>query len=102
MPKQLNQKQCDALHLFGFHRCAKSLYLQIRPHGSRSWLFRYSRNDRAHWLGLGPAELVTQAVARKAVLALRLAFSTVATFPTRSGPGKLTAANMPRPLQNAA
>ena len=73
MPKDLNRSQCDALSAFGFHWCATSLYLQIRPHGSRSWLFRYSRNGRAHWLGLGPAELVTLAMARKAVLALRLA-----------------------------
>jgi hypothetical protein len=73
MPKQLTQVQCDALRAFGFHRCAKSLYLQIRPHGSRSWLFRYSRNGRTHWLGLGPTELVTLATAQKMVLALRLA-----------------------------
>ena len=37
----------------GVHRVAPSLYLQIREQGTRSWLFRYSRNGRNQWMGLG-------------------------------------------------
>lgn len=58
----------------GNHRIDRGLYLAIRKGGkSRSWLFRYSRNGRAHWLGLGPARLfgLTEAK-RKAVAAEKL------------------------------
>jgi integrase len=47
------------------------LYLQVTvgqtkagPSVSKSWLFRYSRHGRAHWLGLGPTHTVTLAKAR--------------------------------------
>jgi len=56
----------------GQHRVDKSLYLQVREHGSRSWLFRYKRNGRSHWLGLGPLDLVSAATAKKEAMRLRL------------------------------
>jgi integrase len=37
----------------GVHWIGPSLYLQIRPQGTRSWLFRYTRNGENQWMGLG-------------------------------------------------
>lgn len=42
--RALSAAQVNALAADGVHRVAPSLYLQIRPQGTRSWLFRYSRN----------------------------------------------------------
>jgi integrase len=41
------------------------LWLQVRGAERRSWLFRYKRQSRAHWMGLGPFEDVTLAEARE-------------------------------------
>jgi integrase len=40
------------------------LYLQVRDAAHRSWLFRYARHGKGHWLGLGAAADVTLAEAR--------------------------------------
>ena len=37
----------------GVHADGDGLYLQVRDGGRRSWVFRYTRAKRAHWLGLG-------------------------------------------------
>ena len=71
MRKRFTQAQVEALEKPGFHRVARSLYLQIREHGSRSWLFRYERGGRRHWLGLGAADVVTLAKAKAKALAFR-------------------------------
>ena len=65
----------------GRHRVAKRLYLQVRPSGAASWLFRYmfdsrvsnSRNGKpkregAHWAGLGEYPVVDLATARAKAL----------------------------------
>ena len=56
-------------------RVSKNLYLQVEasPHGgvTKSWLFRYMRDGRPRWHGLGPVELVTLAEARDKALACR-------------------------------
>ena len=41
-----------ALTKEGVHWVAPSLYMQVRDHGTRSWLFRYSRNGTNQWMGL--------------------------------------------------
>jgi integrase len=41
------------------------LWLQVSASGSRSWLLRYQRHGKAHWMGLGSAKLVTLADARE-------------------------------------
>jgi integrase len=41
------------------------LYLQITPGGSRSWVFRYVRHGRERHMGLGAADLVSLAEARR-------------------------------------
>jgi hypothetical protein len=37
----------------GRYRVSRNLYLQVRSAGAGSWLFRYMRDGRAHWMGLG-------------------------------------------------
>lgn len=51
--RALNASQVNALDKHGVHWIAPSLYMQIRPQGTRSWLFRYGRNGENQWRGLG-------------------------------------------------
>ena len=51
--RSLTATQVTALAAHGVHWVAPSLYLQVRPQGTRSWLFRYSRNGENQWMGLG-------------------------------------------------
>jgi integrase len=51
--RALTATQVAALTKHGVHPVAPSLYLQIRPQGTRSWLFRYGRDGENQWLGLG-------------------------------------------------
>ena len=54
MPKRaLTATQVAALSDHTVHWVAPSLYLQIRPQGTRSWLFRYYRDGTNQWMGLG-------------------------------------------------
>ena len=54
--RALNATQVNALTKEGVHWVAPSLYMQVRDHGTRSWLFRYSRNGTSQWMGLGSTE----------------------------------------------
>jgi integrase len=38
----------------GLHGDGGGLWLQVSPSGSKSWLFRYMKDGKAHALGLGP------------------------------------------------
>lgn len=38
------------------HWVAPSLYMQVRDHGTRSWLFRYSCGGTNQWMGLGSTD----------------------------------------------
>jgi hypothetical protein len=49
------------------------LWLQVGPTGGRSWLLRYQRRGKAHWMGLGSTEVVTLADARERARVARLA-----------------------------
>ena len=51
--RALTANQVSSLTNEGVHWIAPSLYLQIRPQGTRSWLFRYTRNGENQWMGLG-------------------------------------------------
>jgi integrase len=53
--RALSLPQINAIQAEGNHWVAPSLYLQIRPQGTRSWLFRYEKDGRTRWRGLGPA-----------------------------------------------
>jgi integrase len=55
--RSLTAAQVAAIADDGVHWVAPSLYLQVRAgQGTRSWLFRYSRNDANQWMGLGSVE----------------------------------------------
>jgi integrase len=71
MKRDLTTRELAALSRRGQHRVSRSLYLQITPTGTRSWLFRYRRHGRPYWVGLGPIDLVTLVEARAKVIALR-------------------------------
>jgi integrase len=51
--RALTATQVAALSDHAVHWVAPSLYLQIRPQGTRSWLFRYWRDGQNQWMGLG-------------------------------------------------
>src|SRR3569623_2844884 len=56
-PRALTAAQVAAITEDGVHWVAPSLYLQVRAgQGTRSWLFRYSRNDTNQWMGLKSVE----------------------------------------------
>jgi integrase len=48
----------------GYHADGGGLYLQKREGGSGSWIFRYERDGRERWLGLGSLDTVTADEAR--------------------------------------
>lgn len=49
----------------GLYSDGGGLNLQIAPSGGRSWIFRYQRTGRRHYMGLGGAAAVTLADARQ-------------------------------------
>jgi hypothetical protein len=51
--------------------CA-SLYMQVRGHGTRSWLFRYSRAGTDQWMGLGSTDEKPLSDARDEAAMLRV------------------------------
>lgn len=51
--RALTATQVAALSDHTVHWVAPSLYLQIRPQGTKSWLFRYWRDGTNQWVGLG-------------------------------------------------
>jgi integrase len=70
--RALTASQVAALTKHGVHPVAPSLYLQIRPQGTRSWPFRYSRNGENQWLGLGASTDKTLSEARDEAAELRV------------------------------
>jgi Arm DNA-binding domain len=53
------------------HGDGGGLYLEVKDSGARSWLLRYQRNGREHWMGLGSAEFVPLSDARDQAFELR-------------------------------
>ncbi len=51
---------------------SNGLYLQVTPSGVRSWIFRYTINQRTRSMGLGPLRTRTLESARKEARALRV------------------------------
>jgi integrase len=48
------------------------LYLNIRGENNQSWLFRYMRDGREHWAGIGPLHTIDLAMARERARAMRV------------------------------
>src|SRR5262245_10760468 len=55
----------------GYHADGGGLYLQKRDGGSGSWIFRYVRNGKERWLGLGSVDTVSAAEAREQARQMR-------------------------------
>ena len=51
--QQLTEAKIRALTKAGLHHDGSGLYLQIRPGGARSWIYRYRLNSRTRDMGLG-------------------------------------------------
>jgi integrase len=47
----------------GLHGVGHGIYLRILPTGGRRWLFRWMRDGKARWLGLGPQWALSLAAA---------------------------------------
>jgi integrase len=62
--KDLTAKAVAGLRVPGKYRVSRNLYLQVTDAGARSWLFRFMRNGRPRWHGLGSGDLVSLAEAR--------------------------------------
>ncbi len=62
------------------------LYLVIIG-GSRTWMFRYKRQGKGHWMGIGPDSLISLAKARDAVIdAKRLLLDGIDPIAKKSAP----------------
>jgi len=71
--RTLTAAQVAGLKDEGVFWVAPSLYLQVRPaQGTRSWLFRYSRNNTNQWMGLGSTEEKPSTEARDEAAMLRV------------------------------
>jgi integrase len=71
--RSLTSAQVAAIKDENVHWVAPSLYLQVRPgQGTRSWLFRYSRNGTNQWMGLGAVDEKTFNDARDEAAMLRV------------------------------
>lgn len=71
MPKQsrnLTALEVGRLSAPGKYPLGSCLYMQITESGSKSWIFRYSMNKKAHWMGLGSCKLLSLAEARSRVI----------------------------------
>ncbi len=68
--KPKTAKEWKAVTKPGYHADGGGLYLSIVGK-SRTWQFRYKRNGKGHWMGLGPDSLVSLAEARDAAIDAR-------------------------------
>src|SRR5690606_15893348 len=71
--RAMSQREVDGLKTPGMTCVSDNLYLQIRDHGTRSWLFRYWVDGKPKVIGLGAAKDFTLAEARDKAERLRLA-----------------------------
>jgi integrase len=55
----------------GYYSDGGGLYLDVGPTGSKSWIFRYARDKKAHWIGLGAYLNVSLEAARAKAEAMR-------------------------------
>ena len=84
--RPLTQTQADAITDDGTHWVSPSLYLQIKPNGARSWLFRYTASGKPHWMGCVP-----------------ITVSVAANSPDHASPGTSCAIRKPaQSLRNAS
>lgn len=68
---KLSARAVSAAKKKGLYGDGAGLYLQVSGSGSKSWIFRYTRNGRARAMGLGPLHTVSLKEARDAALDAR-------------------------------
>jgi hypothetical protein len=61
---RLSAKTIEKAKEPGYYCDGGGLYLQISPTISKSWIFRYKRHGKSHWMGLGSERDVSLAEAR--------------------------------------
>ncbi len=69
--QQLTEAKIRALTKIGLHHNGAGLYLQIRPGGARSWIYRFRLNNRTRDMGLGALADVSLIKARGKASAAR-------------------------------
>ena len=69
--QQLTEAKIRTLTKAGLHHDGSGLYLQIRPGGARSWIYRYRLNSRTRDMGLGALADVSLVRARNKAGAAR-------------------------------
>jgi integrase len=69
--QQLTEAKIRALKKIGLHHDGAGLYLQIRPGGARSWIYRFRLNNRTRDMGLGALVDVSLVKARGKASAAR-------------------------------
>jgi integrase len=70
--RPLSLRGAQALKKPGVHAAGDGLYLQVRPTGTRDWVFRYRLAGRDRWMGLGALATLTLAEARARAKKARL------------------------------
>jgi integrase len=68
---QLTERTVKSLREPGYYGDGSNLYLQISAYGTRSWVFRYKLNGKAHEMGLGSVNTFTLKQARERARAAR-------------------------------
>jgi Arm DNA-binding domain len=68
---QLTETKIGALTEVGMYHDGAGLYLQIRPHGAQSWIYRFRLNGRTRDMGLGSLADVGLVRAREKAAAAR-------------------------------
>src|SRR5262249_12453655 len=69
--QQLTEAKIRTLTKIGLHPDGAGLYLQIRPGGARSWIYRFRLNSRTRDMGLGALADVSLVKAREKATAAR-------------------------------
>jgi integrase len=72
MPKKLSALLVKSIKKVGWHGDGDNLWLQVTASGSKSWVFRYTRDGKQRVLGLGPLGDVSLALARERAYRMRL------------------------------
>ncbi len=73
--KKLSALAVEKIKKVGWHCVGEGLWLQVKDSGSRSWLFRYTQNGKAHGMGLGTFPAVPLAKAREEAAKCRILLS---------------------------
>src|ERR1700759_1636355 len=66
---KLNATRVRNLSAPGVYGDGAGLYLQVRDAEGRTWIYRYTLNGKARWMGLGALTHVSLASAREAAQA---------------------------------